>query len=71
VKADARLTGSRLTLEAPCSHVVAACREKFGRIDILVNNGALWPCGSMEDYPLTDFDKVIAVHLRAAFLLSN
>src|SRR5207245_1797900 len=27
-----------LTLEAHCAHIVAACREKFGRIDVLVNN---------------------------------
>src|ERR1700675_2784953 len=61
-----------LTLEAPCSHVVAACREKFGRIDILVNNaGHYGPVAPVEDYPLADFDKVIAVHLRAAFLLSK
>jgi len=48
------------------------CREKFGRIDILVNNaGHYGPVVPVEDYPLADFDKVIAVHLRAAFLLSK
>jgi len=51
---------------------VAAAREKFGRIDILVNNaGHYGPVVPVEDYPLVDFDKVIAVHLRAAFLLSK
>src|SRR6266851_1243091 len=61
-----------LTLGAPCAHVVAACREKFGRIDILVNNaGHYGPVVPVEEYPLAEFDKVIAVHLRAAFLLSK
>ena len=61
-----------LTLEAPCAHVVAACREKFGRVDILVNNaGHYGPVVPVEDYPLAEFDKVIAIHLRAAFLLSK
>ncbi len=61
-----------LMLEAPCAHVVAACREKFGRIDILVNNaGHYGPVVPVEDYPLAEFDRVIAVHLRAAFLLSK
>src|SRR5207244_7917221 len=61
-----------LTLEAHCAHIVAACREKFGRIDILVNNaGHYGPVLPVEDYPLAEFDKVIAVHLRAAFLLSK
>jgi NAD(P)-dependent dehydrogenase (short-subunit alcohol dehydrogenase family) len=61
-----------LTLDAQCTHVVAACREKFGKIDILVNNaGHYGPVVPVEDYPLADFDKVISVHLRATFLLSK
>lgn len=61
-----------LTQEAQSTHFIAACREKFGRIDILVNNaGHYGPVVPVEDYPLAEFDKVIAVHLRAAFLLSK
>ena len=61
-----------LTLEARCAHVVAACRETLGRIDILVNNaGHYGPVVPVEDYPVEEFDKVIAIHLRAAFLLSK
>jgi len=59
-----------LTQEAECAHVAAACREKFGRIDILVNNaGHYGPVVPVEEYPLAEFDKVIAIHLRAAFQL--
>jgi NAD(P)-dependent dehydrogenase (short-subunit alcohol dehydrogenase family) len=61
-----------LTREADCRHVVAAAREKFARIDILVNNaGHYGPVVPVEDYPLEEFDSVIAVHLRAAFVLSK
>jgi 3-hydroxybutyrate dehydrogenase len=61
-----------LSREADCAHVAAAAREKFSRIDILVNNaGHYGPAVPVEDYPLAEFDKVIAVHLRAAFLLSK
>jgi 3-hydroxybutyrate dehydrogenase len=61
-----------LTLEAECAHVVSACREKFCKIDILVNNaGHYGPVVPVEDYPLVEFDKVIAIHLRVAFLLSK
>lgn len=61
-----------MSREADCGHVIAAARGKFGRIDILVNNaGHYGPVVPVEDYPLAEFDKVIAVHLRAAFLLTK
>jgi NAD(P)-dependent dehydrogenase (short-subunit alcohol dehydrogenase family) len=61
-----------LTRDADCDHVVATAREKFSRLDILVNNaGHYGPVVPVEDYPLAEFDKVLAVHLRAAFVLSK
>ena len=61
-----------LSREADCTQIVAAAREKFGKIDVLVNNaGHYGPVVPVEEYPLAEFDKVIAVHLRAAFLLSK
>jgi 3-hydroxybutyrate dehydrogenase len=56
--------------EADCRRIVAAAREKFGPVTVLVNNaGHYGPVLPVEEYPLTEFDSVIAVHLRAAFLL--
>ncbi len=61
-----------LTREADCSRLVSAVHEKFGRVDILVNNaGHYGPVVPVEEYPLEEFDKVLAVHLRAAFILSK
>src|SRR6201998_832152 len=61
-----------LTSALECAQFVGAARRKFRRIDILVNNaGHYGPVVPVEDYPLAEFDKVIAVHLRAAFLLSK
>src|ERR1700681_3668662 len=60
------------TREDDCRRVVDAAREKFGPVTILVNNaGHYGPLVPVEEYPLADFDEVIAVHLRAAFLLSQ
>ena len=65
-------TTADLSRPDDCERVVAVAREKFGRIDILVNNaGHYAPVAPVEEYPLAEFDKVIAVHLRAAFLLSK
>lgn len=61
-----------LAREHHCERVFAAARESFGRVDILVNNaGHYGPVLPVEEYPLTEFDKVISVHLRAAFVLSK
>ncbi|MGA2299450.1 MAG: SDR family NAD(P)-dependent oxidoreductase [Candidatus Acidiferrum sp.] len=61
-----------LTRAGDAEKLVTAVRGKFGRVDILVNNaGHYGPVVPVEDYPLEEFDKVIAVHLRAAFLLSK
>jgi len=61
-----------LAREADCTRIVAEARAKFGKIDILVNNaGHYGPVVPVEEYPLAEFDNVIAVHLRAAFLLSK
>jgi NAD(P)-dependent dehydrogenase (short-subunit alcohol dehydrogenase family) len=69
---SAAFASADLAREADCARVVAAAREKFRRIDILVNNaGHYGPVVPVEDYPLAEFDNVIAVHLRAAFLLSK
>src|ERR1700688_3151049 len=59
-----------LTQVADCKRVFAAAEKQFGRVDILVNNaGHYGPVGPVEEYPLDEFEKVINVHLRAAFVL--
>jgi len=61
-----------LAREEDCERLVAAAIAEFGRIDILVNNaGHYGPVVPVEEYPLAEFDKIIAVHLRATFLLSK
>lgn len=50
----------------------AEAQRILGRVDILVNNaGHYGPVVPVEEYPIEEFDKVIAVDLRAAFLLSK
>lgn len=61
-----------LASAADCRAIAARAVDTFGRVDILVNNGGHYgPIVPVEDYPLAEFDKVVAVHLRAAFLLSQ
>lgn len=68
----AAFAAADLTSAAGCEAVFSAARMKFGRVDILVNNaGHYGPVVPVEEYALEEFDKVIAVHLRAAFVLSK
>jgi NAD(P)-dependent dehydrogenase (short-subunit alcohol dehydrogenase family) len=61
-----------LAREADCNRVVEQARALFGSVDILVNNaGQYGPVVPVEQYPLTDFDRVMAVNLRAAFIFSQ
>ena len=61
-----------LAHEADCRTVAAKARQAFGPVTILVNNaGHYGPVLPVEEYPLEEFERVIHVHLRAAFLLSK
>ncbi|HSI80270.1 MAG TPA: SDR family oxidoreductase [Solirubrobacterales bacterium] len=41
---------------------------ELGRLDILVNNARIFPTGPVEETPLADVDRTLAVHVRAAFV---
>jgi len=58
--------------EADCAHIAAAARDRLGPVSILVNNaGDYGPVKPVEDITAEEWDRVIAVHLRAAFLLTR
>jgi len=56
------------------SEVAAMGREvlsRFGRVDILVNNAGIFTQALVEDLPLADWDRVLAVNLRGTFLCTK
>ncbi|HEY4682116.1 MAG TPA: SDR family NAD(P)-dependent oxidoreductase [Candidatus Acidoferrales bacterium] len=55
--------------ESDVQKVVTATRAQLGPIDVLVNNAGIYgPLDNVENILLEDFDRVIAVNLRGAFL---
>lgn len=54
--------------EAAWSEVVTAALERFGRVDVLVNNAAIHHIRAIEDEPVADFERVLAVNLTGTFL---
>lgn len=45
--------------------------ERLGRLDILVNNAATFEVGPVETFGATDFDRMMAVNVRAPFLAAK
>jgi 3-oxoacyl-[acyl-carrier protein] reductase len=43
-------------------------RERIGRLDVLINNAGQGWFGPVHEFSATDFDRVVAVNLRGAFL---
>jgi 3-oxoacyl-[acyl-carrier protein] reductase len=56
--------------EAP-GELVQAAEDALGRVDVLVSNAGLGHMQPLEDISSGDFDEMIAVNLRAPFLLAQ
>jgi 3-oxoacyl-[acyl-carrier protein] reductase len=57
-----------VTDETDVRAMVGQVRDAFGRIDILVSNAGIQQARAITDLPVEDWDRMIAVHLRGAFL---
>ncbi len=56
---------------ADCERLVAEHRERFGRLDVLVNSAGIGIGGNVEDLPAKHFDLQIGVNLRGLFLVTQ
>jgi 3-oxoacyl-[acyl-carrier protein] reductase len=57
-----------VTEERDVRAMVAAARDRFGRIDVLVNNAGIQRAQPVTDMTVDDWDRMMSVHLRGAFL---
>jgi 3-oxoacyl-[acyl-carrier protein] reductase len=57
-----------VTVEADVRAMVARVREVFGRVDILVSNAGIQQAQAITELRVEDWDRMIAVHMRGAFL---
>jgi NAD(P)-dependent dehydrogenase (short-subunit alcohol dehydrogenase family) len=54
-----------------CARLVAEHRDRFGRLDVLVNSAGVGVGGRVEDLPAKHFDLQVSVNLRGLFLVTQ
>jgi meso-butanediol dehydrogenase/(S,S)-butanediol dehydrogenase/diacetyl reductase len=54
-----------------CRRAIETVRERFGGVDVLVNNAGLVKMGAIADYADGDWDKLFAVNVKGVFLASR
>ena len=69
--ADAHYGLFDLALAESADALAAAALKALGRIDVLVNNAGMRIRHPFGEFSAAEFDKVVAVNLRSAFLLSQ
>jgi 3-oxoacyl-[acyl-carrier protein] reductase len=57
--------------EADVAGIVAAAVERFGQLDAFVQNAGIFPMHDVEDIPVEEWDRVLAVNLRGCFLAAK
>jgi NAD(P)-dependent dehydrogenase (short-subunit alcohol dehydrogenase family) len=59
-----------ITADGVAAHAVAACVERLGSVDILVNSAGICPLGEVLEFGRDKWDATVAVNLTAAFEMS-
>jgi len=60
-----------VTSEPACNNAVAATIRELGRVDILINMASLYVAKPFSELSAADWDRQLAVDLRASFLFSH
>jgi 3-oxoacyl-[acyl-carrier protein] reductase len=69
--AEALAVQGNVTVAADTERMIDAAMEKFGRVDILVNNAGITRDGLLMRMKDEDWDAVLGVNLKGAFLCSR
>ena len=78
IKEELQLTEDRILLveadvsiDDDCSSIVNQAAEKFGRVDVLINNAAQFNQSKVIDLDLNDFDRVWKTNVRGVIAMTQ
>lgn len=64
----ATVIAADLSREGDITALFNKIKKSIGKLDILINNAGLIKSGKLIDFPMKEFDSMIAVNLRAVFI---
>ena len=64
---DVGYDGADMSKPEAIARMVAAAAERFGQVDIVVNNAGIQHVSPIEQFPLGKWDAILAINLSAAF----
>jgi glucose 1-dehydrogenase len=70
-KGRAVFVGCDVSDRLSVNNMMAETRSAFGRVDVLVNNAAIISPGDILELEIAEFDRVMGVNLRGAFLVAR
>ena len=68
---EAVANGGNVATEEGAASIVQTAVDTFGRVDILINNAGILRDKSFKNMTVAEWDAVIAVHLRGAYLVTK
>ncbi|GAB3653456.1 SDR family NAD(P)-dependent oxidoreductase [Actinocorallia lasiicapitis] len=68
---EAVANGGNVATEEGAASIVQSAVDAFGKVDIVINNAGILRDKSFKNMTVAEWDAVIAVHLRGAYLVSQ